>query len=208
MTVIEQQTGTDEREVVAIPAPVPVVDPETGEVMEECKTAFAVTDEKTLDEFMRWALRLQAQADAVMTRPEVQAAEALLDSPEVREAQKVVWNAGAMAARLLAKRDRLIAWQTPLLERVVGKLLGDGKSRTWRTLFGSISLRKKAASYDVVDETLALPWIRKRVPGAVHESIGLRDLKAAVSVEEAAGLPGLSVKPEGVTVTVQSEVKG
>ena len=184
-----QQTEPEEAPRDTIEIDGVVIDADTGGVISACHELnaarpFAVTDEASLEWFLKRVQTVDARMKALAESPDVQAARAVLAREDVTQAQAVLENLGAMQARLQAARDGLLRWQDQPLRATAAALLAERheKGRTLRTLFGAVSLKKIAARWKVRDgvETKAvgvfgdgldtsdlLTWAENNYPDAV-----------------------------------------
>lgn len=134
----------------------------TGEVIGPVGDApkFYVQDEATLEAFLRMVGRGDDERRRINDRQDVAAARAVLTSPEVLEAQRVVANVAQMEARIQARRDGLLRWQEACVIDTVRRLLTERKSKakSLQTPYGTVALTTKAPIIDVVDPDQALAF--------------------------------------------------
>jgi hypothetical protein len=137
-----------------------IIDAETGEVLgiESPRPAFAVVDQSSCDWVMNKMLEAEADVAAIDHSPVVLHAKAVLEN----------------AAQLKKQRQRRVdflhhRFDTELGEYARQKLIGQ-KSKTLKTLFGSISLRIVRGGVRVFDEIRAIEWARRCFPDAIKTS--------------------------------------
>jgi hypothetical protein len=136
-----------------------MIDPDSGEVIGMVtKEGFDASTE----EGANWVLKPMAEHKAK--------AEYWDQQPDVVVARQVIANAERLAKAELS-RLRYLDWR---FKAELGKFvqgLIDGKkikTKTWVSLWGTISRKKKAASVKVADEALAIAWAKDANPDAVE----------------------------------------
>ena len=190
-----------------------LIDQETGEVLGhvEVKSQFQVTDRKSAEWVLEKILNAESDVLAVEETPTVIAARAILSN-----AEKIKKERQARADWLRTRFEpELGHWAKQALEET------GGKSKTIKTLFGSISLRTVKGGVRVLDKEFALELAKKEYPDAVKvsEEFQISKLTDEQKREIEVGLAGtiwpsddtyrraFDLKPETEAITIKTGVE-
>lgn len=137
-----------------------LVDGETGEVLGIVtpKAEFTVQTAEDADWVLAKILQAEAALASIDSRPEIACARAIL----------------ANAERLKKDESRRLDWLHRRFDAELGdfarRQLDGKKTKTFKTLFGAISLRTKKGGLRVANEESALTMARKLFPHAVRKT--------------------------------------
>ena len=136
----------------------PLIDPETGEVI-EATTQFVVDTPEKVD----WVLAkmLAAEADA----------EGSMSNAYVLQAKKVLANARDIEERAQKRLKRLHERFDAELGKYAESALVGKKERTLRTVLGSVSLRNVPNKLTVVNADALRAWAEVNAPRAVSKEV-------------------------------------
>ena len=137
-----------------------LIDPETGEILGLAGVApeFRVESESEAEWVLGKMLDAAADLASVQHSPEVLRAKAVLEQAAKIEKEK---------------RNRLEWLQrrfNPELGEFARKQLEGKKTKTWKSILGSISLRTVRGGLRVANPELALNWARSHAPEAIKVS--------------------------------------
>lgn len=199
---------------------------EDGEVI--CQFMPVVPDEgltqDQVDQILRWFMRY----DAVVASSNATAKEAFESMTEIHNrhfeklnqdgeylfAKTLHQNAKERSEKASKRSTDLLNSYGPLLRNFVQKALGDAKSRTWKSDFGSISLRTQPEVVEIVDEEEGIRWLEANGgESAIVKSIGKSLLTNEIKNKIAVLQPDsfrLNRAPDKVSITtgVKKAVKG
>lgn len=141
-----------------------LIDSTTGEVVGMVEAEqFQVNDESSLNWVLSKMLQCEASISAVDTTEAVIHARAILDN----------------AAKIKAEKEKRLTWLRarfePDIHQYAAQILEGQKSRTHKTIYGSVSLRSVKGGLRVSDPAKALEWAKIYAPEAVKvtESFGI-----------------------------------
>ena len=133
-----------------------IIDQETGEILGHAgvKPQFQVNDQASLEWVLERILNAEAEVKAVDQTPAVIAARAILENSE----------------KIKAERTRRVDWLRTRFSPEIGEYLKTaltGKSRSLKTIFGTVGLRTVKGGLRVKDEEAALECAKVGWPNAV-----------------------------------------
>jgi len=127
-----------------------LVDPDTGEVVGVEKPQFHVTDAHTAE----WLMERLFNIDLDISKEEKRL-KALMD------------NAQSKINDLKRRRNGLMFKYGPELEHYALTQAENGKSKTWKCPFGTVSFRSVPSTYKLNDPAAGLAWAKENWPEAV-----------------------------------------
>jgi hypothetical protein len=132
-------------------------DSETGELLGAAlpQPAFVVDSEEAAS----WVLGKILDAEAAVA--------AIDSTPDVIRARAVLENAERIRKERAARLDWLKRRFEPELGAFARKQLDGKKTKTWKTVLGSVSLKTKNGGVRMTDEARALAWAKMHAPEAV-----------------------------------------
>lgn len=186
------------------------VDETTGEISEVTvgsygsQETFHVTDVKGA----QWVLKTMGREEAAI--------RAVEQTEAVIHARAILENAAKLKAEHQKKLDFLHYRFDNELGNVAKEALGEGKSRTWQTIHGSVSLRRIPGGLRVADEEKAVAWAHKYYAPAIKTTEAFRitqvpdDVKANLYGADPNYRKehGFDVIPETEKVIVKTGVEG
>jgi hypothetical protein len=180
-------------------------DAETGEFLGPVDEKFRVDSIQAAE----WVLQRMLEAEA--------AALAVEQTDAVIQARAIIANAEQLKAQHMRRAEGLrYRFEAELAEFARQQLAGQ-KSRTWKTLYGSVALRRVAGGLRVEDPEAAVAWAKKELPAAVKvvESFQISavspETKAALADAVQAGeddalCSAFRVEPEREAVKIETGV--
>lgn len=113
----------------------------------------------TTEQEVEWVLGKMATAEALLV--------SIQTRPEVLQAKAVLANAAKMEKEAARKLDWLHARFDPDLGEFARKQLEGKKTKTWKSVLGSIALRIQKGRVKVENPELALEWAKAYDPEAI-----------------------------------------
>jgi len=138
-----------------------IYDSATGEYVGHVDTGLAKRFEIDSEDAANWVLQKMLKAESAIT--------AINQTPEVIAARTIIANAESMAKDHQKRLDGLHARFDDELAQWTRKQL-DGKSKTWKSIYGSVSFRSVGESVKVRDEHKAIAWAKTFAKDAVKVS--------------------------------------
>lgn len=181
-----------------------VIDPETGEVIGlATPPAFIINNPQGLD----WAMEMMLK--------EAAAIHEIDNTAIVVQARAILEN----AAKMKADRAKRLAWLHVRFDNEIGNyvkpLLEGQKTKTYKTLYGSVSFRSVKGGLRVGDVDKALEWASANCPQAIQTKAEFRisnvpdSIKAAITASPT-GLEreAFLVQPDEERLKVETRVEG
>lgn len=179
-------------------------DSESGECLgpaELPKPEFAITD----DESLNWVLNKFLQTEATIA--------AIDNNDAVVHARAVIANAEAMKKEQQNRLNGLHFRFDNEIEHYVKPLLDGKKSKTHKTLFGSVSFRTSKGGLRVKDAAAALQWVKEQGNALAHTIKTTEEFQISRLTDEeretlANIVPeGFDVKPDSESMAVKTGVQ-
>jgi hypothetical protein len=173
-----------------------VWDVETGECLGVATPEpFIIADEDSAN----WVLKKMQEAEAKI--------EAIDKTPEVIAARALIANADSMkkdAERRYAGLERRFGKE--LARWAKGQL--QGKSKTFKGIFGSISFRDASDRIVVADEELALTWAKVHAPSAIKrtEKFLISEAKDKIDMKNPIAKKAFAIEKGGETFKIKTGV--
>jgi hypothetical protein len=148
---------------------------------------------------VEWVLGKMATAEALLL--------SIRTRPEVLQAKAVLANAAKMEKEAARKLDWLHARFDPDLGEFARKQLEGKKTKTWKSVLGSIALRIQKGRVKVENPELALEWAKAYDPDAIKTTEEFQ-ISRATKLEEDNLPVGFIKTADEEKVTVKTGVAG